>query len=63
MEAVTVALHTSAGATAAAGLAGKGIGWRPVISVAGLTKRYGEIEAVRGIDFDQGRGARARPPA
>ncbi len=23
-----------------------------VISVAGLTKRYGEIEAVRGIDFE-----------
>jgi ABC-2 type transport system ATP-binding protein len=51
-----VALHTSAGATAAAGLAGNGSGRRPVISVAGLTKRYGEIEAVRGIDFEVERG-------
>jgi ABC-type oligopeptide transport system ATPase subunit len=49
-----VALHTSAGATVAAGLAGGGR--RPVISVAGLTKRYGEIEAVRGIDFEVERG-------
>jgi ABC-2 type transport system ATP-binding protein len=27
-----------------------------VISVAGLTKRYGEVEAVRGIDFEVARG-------
>jgi ABC-2 type transport system ATP-binding protein len=51
-----VALHTSAGATVAAGPAGNGSGRRPVISVASLTKRYGEIEAVRGIDFEVERG-------
>jgi ABC-2 type transport system ATP-binding protein len=51
-----VALPTSAGATVAAGPAGNGSGRRPVISVAGLTKRYGEIEAVRGIDFEVERG-------
>jgi ABC-2 type transport system ATP-binding protein len=28
----------------------------PVISVSGLTKRYGEVEAVRGIDFEVARG-------
>jgi ABC-2 type transport system ATP-binding protein len=31
-------------------------GAEPVISVSGLTKRYGEVEAVRGIDFEVGRG-------
>ena len=51
-----MALPTSAGATVAAGPAGNGSGRRPVISVAGLTKRYGEIEAVRGIDFEVERG-------
>jgi ABC-2 type transport system ATP-binding protein len=29
---------------------------RPVITVSGLTKRYGEVEAVRGIDFEVVRG-------
>jgi ABC-2 type transport system ATP-binding protein len=28
----------------------------PVISVSGLTKKYGEVQAVRGIDFDVARG-------
>lgn len=28
----------------------------PVISVSGLTKKYGEVEAVRGIDFQVARG-------
>ena len=28
----------------------------PAISVRGLTKSYGEIEAVRGIDFEVARG-------
>jgi len=28
----------------------------PVISVSGLTKRYGDVEAVRGIDFEVARG-------
>jgi ABC-2 type transport system ATP-binding protein len=51
-----VALHTSAGARTVAGLAGSGSGRQPVIAVAGLTKRYGEVEAVRGIDFEVARG-------
>src|ERR1700729_275187 len=51
-----MALHTSAGPTGPAGPAGNGSGRRPVISVASLTKRYGEIEAVRGIDFEVERG-------
>jgi len=40
----------------AAGAAANADDRRPVISVAGLTKRYGEIEAVRGIDFEVARG-------
>ena len=28
----------------------------PAISVSGLTKKYGEIEAVRGIDFEVAAG-------
>jgi ABC-2 type transport system ATP-binding protein len=39
-----------AGATDRAG--GAPPGGRPAIRVSGLTKRYGEIEAVRGIDFE-----------
>jgi ABC-2 type transport system ATP-binding protein len=31
-------------------------GQEPVITVSGLTKRYGDIEAVRGIDFEVLRG-------
>ena len=31
-------------------------GTGPVISVSGLVKRYGDVEAVRGIDFTVGRG-------
>ena len=52
-EAVTVAMHAG-GTSAAAGRAGDGR--QPVISVSGLTKRYGEIEAVRGIDFEVASG-------
>jgi len=52
-EAVTVAVHASA-TGAAAGREGNGR--QPVISVTGLTKQYGEIEAVRGIDFEVARG-------
>ena len=49
-----MALHT--GATSSAVVrAGIGAG-QPVISVAGLTKRYGDIEAVRGIDFEVAKG-------
>jgi ABC-2 type transport system ATP-binding protein len=29
---------------------------QPAVSVSGLTKRYGEVEAVRGIDLDVARG-------
>jgi ABC-2 type transport system ATP-binding protein len=36
----------------AAAVAANGADRRPVISVSGLTKRYGEVEAVRGIDFE-----------
>jgi ABC-2 type transport system ATP-binding protein len=38
------------------GFWGNGDGRDAVISVSGLTKRYGEIEAVRGIDFEVKRG-------
>jgi ABC-2 type transport system ATP-binding protein len=31
-------------------------GHEPVISVSGLTKQYGEVQAVRGIDFEVARG-------
>jgi ABC-2 type transport system ATP-binding protein len=48
-EAVTVAKHASAIGAAAVRA---GNGRQPVISVTGLTKQYGEIEAVRGIDFE-----------
>ena len=49
-----MALHLGATSSAAV-RAGIGAG-QPVISVAGLTKRYGEIEAVRGIDFEVAEG-------
>jgi ABC-2 type transport system ATP-binding protein len=49
--AVTAAGGPRAGGTAGNGQAGAGRRPEPVISVSGLTKRYGEIEAVRGIDF------------
>src|SRR6195952_5019156 len=29
---------------------------QPAVSVSGLTKRYGEVEAVRGIDLEVARG-------
>ena len=54
-EAVGVAVAPDAEGTAvAAGAAATGNGQGPplAITVAGLTKNYGEIEAVRGIDFD-----------
>jgi ABC-2 type transport system ATP-binding protein len=44
---------TSAGTSAAGGDA---YAEAPVITVSGLTKRYGDIEAVRGIDLEVGRG-------
>ncbi len=50
-----MAAHTGA-ASMAAGAAANADDRRPVISVAGLTKRYGEIEAVRGIDFEVAEG-------
>jgi len=53
-----VVTHTNAepdGAVASAAPGGNG---RPeaVISVSGLTKKYGEVQAVRGIDFEVARG-------
>jgi ABC-2 type transport system ATP-binding protein len=41
---------------AGAPAAGNGSGREPVIAVSGLTKRYGDLEAVRGIDFEVARG-------
>jgi len=38
------------------GAPGADAGTGPVISVSGLVKRYGDVEAVRGIDFTVGRG-------
>src|SRR6266516_2456388 len=55
-EARTVALQAGRTTGALAGRAGNGAGPPPVISVTRLTKRYGEIEAVRGIDFEVIRG-------
>src|SRR5947209_1812535 len=66
-EAVTVAAHSAAGDGAGAEgtmtalgapVPAPGNGQRaPVaITVAGLTKNYGEIEAVRGIDFEVATG-------
>ncbi len=51
---MTVATRASGARAAAGGRAGEGR--QPVISVAGLTKRYGEIEAVRGIGFEVAAG-------
>ncbi len=42
--------------TAGAGPGGDGHRAQPAIAVAGLTKRYGEVEAVRGIDFEVAQG-------
>ena len=49
--------HASTDAAAAAAPAGAAAAGRdPVISVSALAKRYGEVEAVRGIDFEVARG-------
>jgi ABC-2 type transport system ATP-binding protein len=53
---VRVTTETEAGASAAPGLTNGRGGGEPVITVSGLTKRYGEVEAVRGIDFEVARG-------
>jgi ABC-2 type transport system ATP-binding protein len=51
-----VTTETAATAGTAPGLGtGRG-GGDPVITVSGLTKRYGDVEAVRGIDFEVARG-------
>src|ERR1700716_2285380 len=44
----------AAAVATATGRSGSGPG--AVITVSGLTKRYGEVEAVRGIDFEVTRG-------
>jgi ABC-2 type transport system ATP-binding protein len=44
------------GTAQGAGKLADGTGPEAVISVSGLVKRYGEIEAVRGIDFEVTRG-------
>ena len=48
--------HTSTNTDDAAAPDGAAASREPVISVAGLTKQYGEVEAVRGIDFEVARG-------
>jgi ABC-2 type transport system ATP-binding protein len=47
----TGAVTAAGGPRARNGHAGAGGLLEPVIAVSGLTKRYGEVEAVRGIDF------------
>ena len=41
---------------------GDSTGPETVIAVSGLVKRYGDIEAVRGIDFDGRQGGNLRLP-
>ena len=55
-QGATTAAAAPSGAPQAGGTAGNGHGPDgrrppPVIAVSGLTKRYGDVEAVRGIDF------------
>jgi ABC-2 type transport system ATP-binding protein len=58
MEATRVAVETGAdpGGSAQTSEARSGDGEPTAISVRELTKRYGPVEAVRGIDFDVARG-------
>jgi ABC-2 type transport system ATP-binding protein len=58
MEAAQVAVQTGAdpGGSAQSDPARTGDGRNVAISVSELTKRYGEIEAVRGIDFEVAAG-------
>ncbi len=49
-------MHTIERALPAAGKATEAPGIDPVISVRGLVKRYGELEAVAGIDLEVNRG-------
>jgi ABC-2 type transport system ATP-binding protein len=53
-----VVTHTNAEPDGAVAGAAPGSDGRPeaVISVSGLAKKYGEVEAVRGIDFEVARG-------
>jgi len=53
---VAVETGAQAGGSAQAAPAGPGSARGTAISVSELTKRYGEIEAVRGIDFEVARG-------
>src|ERR1700734_4116024 len=55
-EAVALVTHTSMNTDDAAAPDGAAASREPVISVSGLTKKYGEVEAVRGIDFTVARG-------
>jgi ABC-2 type transport system ATP-binding protein len=58
MEATRVAVQTGAdpGRSAQTGPVRSGDGEPTAISVRDLTKQYGQVEAVRGIDFDVARG-------
>jgi ABC-2 type transport system ATP-binding protein len=56
MEATSVAVQTGADPSGSARTGPVRDGGRPAISVSALTKRYGQVEAVRGIDFDVATG-------
>jgi ABC-2 type transport system ATP-binding protein len=56
MEATRVAVQTGAEPGGSAQTGPVRSGERTAISVSELTKRYGQVEAVRGIDFDVARG-------
>jgi ABC-2 type transport system ATP-binding protein len=56
MEATRVAVQTGAEPGGSAQTGPVHAGERTAISVSELTKRYGQVEAVRGIDFDVARG-------
>src|SRR5580704_7063320 len=55
-EAVALVTHTSMNTDDAAAPDGAAASREPVISVSGLTKQYGDVQAVRGIDFEVARG-------
>jgi ABC-2 type transport system ATP-binding protein len=52
---MTLVADTQASADGAPAAVAAGAG-QPVISVSGLTKQYGDVKAVRGIDFEVARG-------
>jgi ABC-2 type transport system ATP-binding protein len=53
---VALVTHTSTNSDGAVAPDGAAAPGEPVISVSGLTKQYGDVQAVRGIDFEVARG-------